>query len=320
MKQSLSKDEIKAAFKRLLNTRLQNKDRIATKEELAQVEENKKLVEEAAKHTPQNIIETQGALRLQFGETVSSLKDTLTSELGKLSNLQSAIKVQNDNLKRSTDTKVAANALYILKLEQEQKEAKLDEEHAEDIKNLNESIEEARKEWEEEQADFEAEQKERREGLEKTRTTEMEEYKYRLDRKYQIEEDQYEERKKMLLRQLDEELGNKEKNWADREKELEQRAEEFNKQKNRVDNFDAELKEKVEKAREKTMKETSRDCSEEMQQYEQEISASTKRSQARIDNLRRIIEEQKSSIQAAEGELKEVSSELRTLSKEGIAG
>ncbi|MCP4437973.1 MAG: hypothetical protein GY810_03435 [Aureispira sp.] len=319
MQKSLkSKEEVQKAFQVLLEAHQKDKIRIATKEEQAQQEQNKKLVEAVAGYSPQSIVKGLADLQLDLGNTIESLSDRLSGEIQKLDDLRSAIKVQEENLKESVDTKTAANALYILQKEQAQQLEILDKEHLDALKKLEEEAQELRSEWEKEQEEFERDQTEYSEQLEKDRINELEEYKYQLERKYMIEKDNYAKKKKLLLRNLNEEQKEKEKDWANREKILAENQEDFEKYKTKVDNFDQELEEKVKAAREKAIKQASRDSKEAMQLLEKEVEGKRKAAEANIQNMDTTIDRQKLEIEALNAELKEALSQVQSLSLKAL--
>lgn len=319
MQKSLkSKEEVQKAFQLLLEKHLKDKIRIATKEEQAQREQNEKLVEKVTDYSPQSIVKGLADLQLDLGNTIESLSDRLSGEIQKLDDLRSAIKVQEENLKESVDTKTAANALYILQKEQEQQLEQLDKEHYDALKKLEEEVKELRDEWKKEQETFEKEQTEYAEQLEKDRIKELEEYQYQLERKYMVEKDDYAKNKKLLLRKLNEEQKEKEKDWANREKILNEQQEEFEKYKTKVDNFDQELDEKVKAAREKAIKQASRESKEAMQLFEKEVEGKKKAAEANIQNMDATIDRQKLEIEALNAELKEALAQVQGLSLKAL--
>jgi len=314
MKQTLSKEEILKAFQQLVSNYRLNKDRIATKEEQARKEENRQLVETVSSHTPKSIVKGLADLQLDFGAAVEKLVEQANSELEKLNNLRAAIGVQEKALRRSSDTKVAANALYVLQQEQQQRLQKLEEDHKETLERLAEEIESTRAEWAKEQAEFDANEAERKANLEKDRNKEIEEYKYQLERTYKVEKDQYDQDKLLLERELAESQKEKEKDWAGREKELAENNEEFEKHKAKVDGFEEELEKATKSARDKAMQQASKECKEEMELFEKEVEAKKRMANLRIDNLKQTIDEQKAEIERLIQEVAQAQAEVRSMS------
>lgn len=314
MKQNLSKEEVQKLFQQLVNSYQRNKDHITTKEEQARKEEELKLVEVAGKQTPKAIIKGLADLQLDFSSSLEKLAQQATDELKKLSDLSQAIQVQSANLNKTADIKVAANALYILQQEQTQRNQKLEDEHAEALKNLETETTELRTQWSKEQGEFESREAEYKANLDKERQKELDEYRYQLERRYKVEQDEYEVRKTQLSRQLDDQQLEKEKNWTAREKALAENQAEFEKHKQKVDNFDNEVAEATKEAREKMMSQTSRDCKEELEFYQKEVEGKKKMAQLQIENLQRLIEHQKSELERLSKELVQAQAEVRSVS------
>ena len=112
--------------------------------------------------------------------------------------------------------------------------------------------------WEKEQREFDFSVKEYTDNLKKERDKELADYEYELERTYKIEADEYADTKKYLERDLNSKAKEKNRDWAQRRKVLEENQEQLQKFKQRVDNFDNELKEASNKARENAIKDVSR--------------------------------------------------------------
>lgn len=314
MKQNLSKEEVQKLFQQLVNARQRSKDYIVTKEEKARKEQERQLVESSAKQTPKAIIKGLADLQLDFSSTLEKLAQQASDELKRLSDLQTAIQVQQSNLKKTEDIKVAANALYILQQEQAQKDQKTDEEHNNVLEELSKEQTTSREQWSKEQSEFETREAEYKANLDKERQRELEEYRYQLERKYKLEQDDYEQRKTLLQRELTEKQRERDKNWTLREKTLAENKAEFEKHKQKVDNFEADSTAAANTAREKMMQQTSRDCKEEMEFYQKEVEGKKKMAQLQMENLQRLIENQKAELERLSKELAQAQTEVRTVS------
>lgn len=313
-----SKDEVQKAFQQLLESYRKQQQQIVTKEEQALLERNKELVTSTAEFTPQAIIKGVAETQWEVATSTETLQQKLLAELQRLDDLRTALTVQQNALKESLDTKIAANALFVLKQEQTQRETALDKDFQEFLQKLEREISDKRTAWEKEQVAFDTELEERKSRLEKERIQELEEYKYQLERTYAVEKDAYEKRKKLLIRKLDEEQRDKEKNWAGREKVLDEESENFLKYKEKVDNFDKELEEKVKDARDKAFRSASRDAKEALELFEKEIAGKKYVAELTIANLEKNIEKQQLEIVGLSAELKEAVAQVQALSVKAL--
>ena len=315
MKKSVhSKEEVNQAFQALLAERKVYQSRIITKEETAETARRKELVKTVAAFTSDSIVRGSAALQLEFTTTTEQLAERLQKEMTKLEELRSAIQVEKENLKEAQDTQIAADALHILKKEQEQRKTAFEEEVEEKLKALEEEITSQRQAWEKSEEEYQIMVTERKQDLEKERVKELENYKYQLDRTYKVDKDEYEKRKKLLLRRLEETQKMKEKDWANREKVLESLKDDFTKYKTDVDNFEKKLEEETKKAKDKAIKEANRKAKIEQELFAKEVEGKQKIAGLRIESLQETIENQRERIEQLSLELKAALTQVQTLS------
>lgn len=309
-----SKEEVMRSFESLLAERKALMAKILTKEEAAKKEENKELVAVASKYTPNAIVTGLAELQLSLGTSVENLALQLQSELTKLEELKAAIKVEKETLKNVKDTKVAADALHILKQEQEVQGKDFEENSTLQYKKLEEGITEQNYLWEKEQREFDLSVKEYAEGLEKARQKELADYEYELERTYKIEADEFADTKKYLERDLETRQKEKDKDWASRRKVLKENDGKLQEYKQRVDGFEVEMKEKVEKARESAIKEASRKVKVAAALKAKEAEGSKKVYEMQVQSLENTIEKNKEQIDKLSAELKEALTQVQNLS------
>ena len=315
MKQNVhSKEAVNKAFQALLAERKAYQSRIITKEETAQAERNKALVTTVAAYTSDSIVKGSAALQLEFTLSTEQLAEKLQKELTKLEELRAAIEVERENLKEADNTKIAADALHILKKEQERRKEEFETEVADKLKTLEEEINSQRQAWEKAESEYKLQVEERQANMEKQRTKELENYKYQLERTYTIDKDDYDKKKKLLVRHLEETETRKEKDWAKRQKRLEELKDEFEKYKTKVDNFEIELEEEVKKAKEKAIKEANRKAKVASELYAKEVEGKEKIAALQISSLEQTIEKQQVRIEKINAELKEALKQVQELS------
>lgn len=313
-----TKEEITQVFQSLLKQQKEAQKFIRTKEQTAELAKNKALVTTVADYKPDLIVKGAAGLQLDFSTSVESLGELLQKELQKLEELRAAIRVENDNLKACNAAKIAADAVHILKQEQEQQKSLFEENCNQKIEDLEKQIAETQKKWKKEATEFQTKVEERKANLDKRRTKELADYKYELERKYQIGEDDYKERKKLLLRNLAEQQQQKEKDWTKREKTLADNQTDFEKYKTKVDGFDKELEEETKKAKDKAIKEASRKAKVEMELYEKEIEGKRAIAELQISEFNDTIERQKERIIELNAELKNALEQVKALSLKAL--
>lgn len=309
-----SKEEVMRSFESLLAERKTLMGKITTKEETAKKEENKELVAIASNYTPNSIVTGLAELQLSFGNSVESLAMQLQSELTKFEELKAAIKVEKETLKNVKDTKIAADALHILTQEQTVQDKTFEKNSALQYKKLEEEISEQNYAWEKEQREFDLSVKEYGENLTKEREKELADYEYELERTYKIEADEFADTKKYLERDLNTKDKEKNKDWSNRQKVLDENQEKLQEFKQRVDNFDEEVKTASNKAREGAIKEASRKTKVVAELRAKEVEGSKRVYEMQIQSLEATIEKNKEQIEKLSAELKEALTQVQGLS------
>ena len=93
-----SKDQISKAFQQILTDRKKSDSKIATKEEEAEKEKNKQVLEVASTYTIDSIVKGLADLQLEFGSIVNGLSEKLSTEASKLDELKRAINIETQHL------------------------------------------------------------------------------------------------------------------------------------------------------------------------------------------------------------------------------
>lgn len=315
-----SKDDILKAFKALLRAHENQAGQIATKAEEAAKAQEREVVDKAAGYTVESIVKGLADLQLSFSAELDRLSETLESESSKLSELQRAIVVEAARLKDLQNTKVAAEALAILKHENAETMADFEKDAAEKRTDLDENIESTRKSWAEEAEEFTASVAAYDENLTKDRAQAEADYQYDKERKEKIEADQYTEKKRLLERNLAETEAQKEKDWSAREKVLTENAEEIAELRAKVEAFPTELEEAVTKAREGGIRSATNDAKVDAELLEKEIEGNIKVYELRISSLESTITEQNAQIAKLLEQLNTASVQSQDLAVKAIEG
>ena len=312
------KDNITTAFNQLLNQYQQSESKIATKEEEAEKNKNQQLLKKTGHYTVDNIINGMAALQLSFGSAIDKLADDLTIESDKLDELNKAIAVEQEHLQQLNQVRLVADALHILYQEHQEKIASLQTQTAREKEFIEKEIVKTRKHWHKEQDEFEIQIQEAAELLAKQRAEEAADYQYELERQRTIENDEYEENKRLQIRELAElEVTNKQ-DWAEREQYLADNKPEFIKNQEQIEGFEAKLKEEYNKAKGYAIKEADSKYKVETELQEKEWSANQQGYELQIESLTAIITRQTQQIAEITAQLQEANTQAQNLAMQAF--
>ena len=315
-----NKSQILKAFQQLLDNRKNASQLIATKEETAERQKDKEVVDKASNYTVESIVKGLADSQLDFGNTIDSVTEKLTKELTKLTELQHAILVTTHQVEELQNIRVAADALDILQQENQEKLKDFEEESTKTYKLLETETNEKHLAWEKEQQEYERLLAEKQATLEKDRKREEEDYKYEVERQRKVEANQYEERKRKLERDLAEKGKEKDKVWQEREKVLAENQPKFEEYKAKVATMPDELEKAVKKAREEAIKETYEAEQVKANLLEKEVAASSEVYDLKIKSLEKTIEQQVSQLTQLTEKLKAGMKKAQELAMKAVQG
>ena len=315
-----NKDQILEAFQQLLSERKQVVSKIATKQEAAEREEDKKIVEAATSYTVESIVKGLADLQLNFGSAVDGLTEKLAVESPKLEQLRRAIRVENRHLEELRNIRIAADALDILTQEHQEKMKAFEQKSQQERQTLDKEIAETKQTWQKELEEFEADLKERQALLKKERKQRETDYQYELERKRKIEADEYTARKAALERQIAEEDARKGAEWAEREKIIAEQQETLNKYRTLAGSFPQELEEAIRKAREDAISEVHEEAKVQTELFEKELAANKEVYELKIATLKETIEHQAKQIEQLSGQLQAVLQQAQNLAARAVEG
>ncbi|AKG23248.1 hypothetical protein [Calothrix sp. 336/3] len=304
-----SKQQIMQSFQQILADRKKLESRIATKQEEAEKIKNQEILTTASTYTVDSIIKGLADLQLEFGTIVTSLSEKLATENSKLDELNRAIEIESQNLKDLQQIRVVADTLDILTQEHQEKLNILEQDFASKQETLDKQVTQTRKNWQQEQAIYDAAVKSYDESLVKERQKEAEEYQYKLENTLKITTDAYEAKKRQLERETEESTQEKEKNWQEREKIIQEQKSLLTEYQQKIAKFPTELEESVKKAREEAIKETSQKAKVEADLIEKEWEGTKQSYELRIQALEEAINKQLEQIES-------ISTQLQTALKQ----
>ncbi|MBE9014759.1 DUF536 domain-containing protein [Chroococcidiopsidales cyanobacterium LEGE 13417] len=279
-------------FQRILADRKDMSLKIATKQEEADKEKNKQILQTAASYTVDNIVKGLAELQLEFGGIVNGLSEKLSKETSKLDELKRAIEVETQNLQELQQIRVVADTLYILNQEHQEKLKLIEQGATTQQENLEKEITQTRKIGQQEQVKFETNIQYHNELLVKERQREVEEYQYRLAQTQKINADTYQLKKRTLEREIEEATQAKEKDWAEREKVLTEQQSLMGEYTKQIAAFPTELEEAVKKAREEAIKDVNQDAKVKADLFEKEWQAAKQSYELQVQSLEQVITRQ----------------------------
>ena len=304
---------IALAFSSLLEEYQQSKSKIATKEEEARKKQNQELLAKTSGYTVDRIVNDLASVQLSFGDVVNNLANKLTIESNKQEELELAIAVEQEHLQQLDRIRLVADALYILHQQQQEKKVALASYTAKEKEVIEREIAQTRQEWAKEQAEFAIATSEAAKLLAKKRELEIADYQYELERQRTIEQDEYEEEKRLQTRELLELEQVKNKDWSDREKRLADRQAEFDRDREKVAGFEAKLLEESDRARVKAIKDADNKYRIEAELREKEWSATKRGNELKIESLTTIIEHQTAQIAEITAQLQAANAQAQNL-------
>ncbi len=300
-----SKARILDAFQPILAEQRSQSSRVATREEEAEKERNRTVLETVSQYTADGIVRGLADLQLDFGNTITGLANRLTTETTKLDDLKRAIAVETENLKDLQQTRVVADALHLLTQEHQESLRQLDQQATRDREALDREMTETRKVWQQEQEEFDANLNESRELLNQTRQRQAEDYQYDTERSRRIATDDYEATKRQIEREIQETTQTKEQDWAERERILATQQAQLAEYQQRVAAFPNELDEAIKKAREEGIRDAHQEAKVKADLLEKEWELTRQGYELQIQSL-------EAKIQKQTEQITEISTQLQT--------
>ncbi len=287
-----SKAKILERFQQILAERQKVESKVATKEEEAQKAQSQKVLEVASQYISDTIVRGLADLQLEFGTIVNALAARLTTETFKLDELKLALNVETQHLQELQQTRVVADALYILTQEHQEKLRVLEQTAASDRETLEAQIALTRKSWQQEQEEQAVLLREGDELLSRERQRQEEDYQYEQERSRQRATDAYEEIKRYKERELQETLLTKEKQWSEREQLLTANQALFTQYQKKTAAFTTELEEAIKKAREEGIRDINQEAKVKADLLEKEWQSTKQGYELQVQSLEAKIQRQ----------------------------
>jgi hypothetical protein len=287
-----SKARIVNEFQQILAERQTLASRVATREEEAEKEQNRSVLESVAQYTADGIIRGLADLQLEFGTIITGLSTQLTTETAKLDDLKRAIAAESQNLQDLRQTRVVADALYLLTQEHQANLRLLEQRLTSERESLEKEITETRKLWQREQAEFDLSVNDSNELLQRERQRQEADYQYDNERSRKIATDDYEETQRQSERELQATRQAKEKDWTERERTLAANQTLLEEYQRKVATIPTELDEAVKKAREEGIRDANQEAKVKAELLEKEWESTQQGYEFQIQSLEAKVQKQ----------------------------
>jgi len=303
MTKIVAKEQLKQAFQQIITDRKKSEFKIATRQEIAENEKNQQVLEVASTYTVDSIVKGLADLQLEFGGIVRQLSEKLANENSKLDELKLAIEVETQHLQELQEIRIAADTVHILNQEHQERLSVLEQNISHQKQVLEKEAVEQRKNWQQEQSEYETLLAQQNELLLKERQKETEDYQYRLELTTKINTDAYDSKKRNLEREVQEVTQIKQKQWTEREKLLAGQQTLFKENLKKIETFTVELEETIKKAREEAIRDVHQDAKVKAELLEKEWQSTKQNYESKIQDLEVSITKQVEQIHGLETQL-----------------
>ncbi|VXD13843.1 coiled-coil domain-containing protein [Planktothrix paucivesiculata] len=308
-----SKTQLLAAFQQILAEQKRIESKVATKEQEAEQEKGKQILETAATYTVDSIVKGLADLQLDFGSIILELTEKLRTESTKLEELNRGIEVENQHFKEIHKIRIVADALHILTQEHQEKLSLLEQNATLGQEVLQKDITTKRKIWEKEQGEFDTTVEEETERLSRSREQGEADYNYELERTRRIETDEYEDVRRKLERELLELNQEKDKNWTEREQILTVNQAEFEANQQQVAGYEEQLKQAHDQAKEEAIQEATREAKVKSDLLAKEWESNKQGYELQVQSLEQTIQRQNEQITQITTQLQETLKQAQDL-------
>ena len=315
-----TKQHILTAFRQLFEARKQFPSRLAMREEVAEKERDKRVVETASTYTVESVVKGLAELQLHFGTDIEGLAARLSTEIRKLEDVRRAIEVETRHFEALRHITIAAEALNILTQEHQETARTFAADAKQQRETLERDIAEKRHAWQKEQEGHEQSVAAYEAALQKERQQEEETYRYEVERKRKLETDAYEEKKQQVEVEGAETAAEKAKDWARREAILAGQQQVLETYKATVQTFPPELATAVQQAREEAIKAAQYTAKVRADLLAKEEEANRKVYEAEMQTLHETLSQQKAQIDALSADLQVAFKQVQELNARAIGG
>ena len=149
-----TQSQIMAAFSKIISDRQNIVSKVATKEEQAEREKRKQVLEQAATYTVDSLVKGLADLQLDFSGVITELSEKLETESAKLDAIKRGISIQSQQLEELQKIRVVADVLHLLTQEHQEKMNLLETQASQGQESLEKEMARERKLWEKDEEDW----------------------------------------------------------------------------------------------------------------------------------------------------------------------
>jgi len=301
------KNEILDAYNELLE-KISSEKQMSFSEE-KKVKEKQEVVAKVETFSRDAISKAIMELKLSLVKELDSLEHKIASEHERFANIKDAIATESQHLENLYEIKHNADSLAVLLMAQKESRQKFDEE-----------IKKKRVELENEQQEFEAELHEKKQGVEKDRIRDEEEYSYALKLRRKKDKDDYEERKTLLERELVEGREAFEREIFQREAVIKSQELDYSSMKKQIESFPKELEKAVLDAQKSTRDVIEAKYTHQIELANKEVQGEQRLHEQLIMSLREKIDEQDELIKQLTLKANESTKQVQTIALKALEG
>lgn len=268
----------------------------------------------------ESIIEGLNRLQLGFGGAVSDLSEKLTLEVFKLQDVRQAVTEEAQQLQSLHNLQVDDRSLETLIQQYEDSSKTFSEDLRQRQETLNQEMTQARKAWTKEQDEQRRRLKERNETLTKTQRREGDEYTYTLNLERHLSNDEYEQEKNRLYRELEAFQQAQQKLWAEREKAIGDREAQFADLRSKVEAMPKELEAAIKRAKEEGKGIANQQAKVKADLMAKDVEGQKRTYDLRIQALLETIQTQETRIQTLSQQLDGALKQVQDLAVKAIEG
>ena len=268
-----------------------------------------------------NTIQSLAQIQSSFGGAVSNLSEHLITEATQLETVRQAIDLEKTELKELHQlTEVGESTIDSLIEQYQTNSQKFAEELSQQQDNDRQEIETLNQAWDKEKETQNRFIKTRNEEHRKTQQREKEEYEYNLDLGRDLNEEEYNQERKLIQEELESNRQALEKLWSEREAEIAKLEQEYAAAKDKVAAFEEQLKSKVKQAKEEGKGIGTYQAKVKTDLRAREIAGDTKNYELRIESLEQTIRHQGGRINKLSQQLDSSLQQVQDLAVKAIEG
>jgi hypothetical protein len=246
------KKALEATAKRVASTQQSNSDSQENNSNTVKVKQVVSMIQQQIEQRDiAKTIKALEQLQLGFGGAVSNLSEQLITEATTLTEIRESITEEKRQLVELHELKNIEEKTIDSLIEQYQDNYKqFSEEFEIESENKRQEIADLIKTWNKEQETYHREIKARNEERKKNKQREIEEYQYNLDLARDLDEEEYEQQKKIKTQELEIIKQELEQQWQEKEKAIAEKEKEYKEAKEKITEFEEKLRKKVKQGEE----------------------------------------------------------------------